>query len=161
MKKNLNDILKVVGTVFAFLLVYRLFGQSGNFTPIFASAILVPYITNNNYIKYLAPLSLMFISDLFLGLYPEAPVVYTCIAFATWLSTVVSNKYYAVLGSIGVWHVLVNTMTASISHGYGPFTVEALTFDIKLLVSTLLYVGLYDYGKKLWQTRLQGLLLKQ
>jgi hypothetical protein len=44
-----------------------------------------------------------------------------------------------------LWHFIVNGAVVFFGYGFGPLTPEALLFDIRLLVSTLVFASMF-YG---------------
>lgn len=129
------------------LLASRLIGFDPNWTPMLATAIVLPYLTDNKVLRYLLPTSVMVATDLYMASM-LFPVVYGCMMFSTFLATKL-DKYVATVSGVLAWHILVNGAVVLTGPGYGPFTSEAMLFDAKLLVSSLLYVGLFDVLHKL------------
>ena len=87
----------------------------------------------------------MFVSDIFLGLGSWMWFTYSALAIAPFISKAIDNKYIALGCSWLVWHILANLMGPA-----APFTAGSLLFDIKLLVSGLSVVILYDIASKQW-----------
>lgn len=146
----------ILGTALMFtsLLCARFAGLPDNFTPLLAAAVFMPYITHNRVAQWLLPAGVLFVSDFFLGFYSAAPVVYAMVMFASILGTHVKNMYVASVGSVVAWHLVVNG--AVWYYGMGTLTllqtyVAAIPFDFRLLVSTLLFVALFDTVKHLAQ----------
>ena len=160
MKLKAKEIIKsslfVVGT----LALMRLFPMLPNFTPILALALFMPSLTKNKSLQYGLPVSIMFITDLFLGLYSTMPFVYGAFLLATYISNN-KNLLEATAYSWLAWHVIVNTPMALTGHGFAPFTPEALLFDVRLLASTVLYLGVFKTAETLWQTAYQKVLQRQ
>ena len=44
----------------------RLIGMDANWTPVLATAIILPYLTNNKYVQYLLPISIMIATDAYM-----------------------------------------------------------------------------------------------
>ena len=156
-KKAMNSILKIrfdysIVFLFVLLVASRLIGMPGNFTPILALAVVLPSISNNKHLPYLLPASVLFITDLVLGLHALAPVVYACVLFCTLLATYMpKRKLLATFYGVLVWHIVVNggvyLMSApgtSLLQTY----IQAYPFDFKLLVSSMLYVSLFNLVQK-------------
>jgi hypothetical protein len=91
--------------------------------------------------------AVMFVSDIFLGFGSWIWFTYPAIALATFISKTISNKYMSLLVSWLMWHVMANT-----GQLYTPFSLEALLFDMRFLLSGLTVVVLYDIMSKVWQT---------
>jgi hypothetical protein len=87
----------------------------------------------------------MFVSDMFIGFHNSMLMTYSALAVAPFISRTLDNKYIALGCSWLVWHVLANIMGPA-----APFTAGSLLFDIKLLVSGLSVVILYDIASKQW-----------
>ena len=131
--------------LFAGLVISRLLPLPDNSEPLLGLAVLTPYLTKSN-LAFLYPLGVMFISDIFLGFGNWIFYTYTALALAPFISKEINNKYVALGCSWLVWHVLAN-----IGQTYAPFTAQSLLFDIKLLVSGLSVVVMYDLLRRGWQ----------
>jgi hypothetical protein len=130
--------------LFGALVVSRLLPLPANSEPLLGLAVLTPYLSKNN-LAFLFPLAVMFVSDLFIGFHNSMIMTYSALAIAPFISRTLDNKYTSLLASWLVWHVLAN-----IGQQYAPFTAGSLLFDIKLLVSGLSVVILYDIASKQW-----------
>lgn len=142
----MNGTIKAGIILFGALVLSRLLPLPANSEPLLGLAVLTPYLTTNN-IAFLFPLGVMFISDIFLGLGSWLLMTYSALAIAPFISKAIDNKYLALGGSWLVWHVMANA-----GQWYTPFSPEALLFDIRLLLSGLTVVVLYDITRKIWQT---------
>lgn len=134
--------------LFGMLVISRLLPLPPNSEPLLGLAILTPYLTKNNMAFLLMP-AVMLISDLFLGFGSWMWLTYPALMIATFISQFNKNKYTSLLGSWLVWHVLANT-----GQWFPPFSLEALIFDLRLLVSGLGVVVLYDVIQKYFNTNL-------
>ena len=130
--------------LFAGLVISRLLPLPDNSEPLLGLAVLTPYLTKSN-LAFLYPLGIMFVSDMFLGFGNWILFTYTALALAPFISKAIDNKYIALGCSWLVWHVLAN-----IGQTYAPFTAESLIFDIRLLVSGLSVVVMYDLMRRVW-----------
>ena len=130
--------------LFGALVISRLLPLPANSEPLLGLAVLIPYITKSN-LGFLMMPAVMFVSDIFLGLGSWMWFTYSALAVAPFISKAIDNKYIALGCSWIVWHVLAN-----IGQTYPPFTTGSLLFDIKLLVSGLSVVILYDIASKQW-----------
>ena len=126
--------------LFAGLVISRLLPLPDNSEPLLGLAVLTPYLTKSN-LAFLYPLGI-----LFLGLGSWIFYTYTALALAPFISKAIDNKYIALGCSWLVWHVLAN-----VGQTYAPFTAESLIFDIRLLVSGLSVVVMYDLLRRGWQ----------
>jgi len=142
----MNNTIKTGLILFGALVISRLLPLPANSEPLLGLAVLTPYLTKNN-LAFLFPLAVMFISDLFIGFHNSMLMTYSALAVAPFISRTLDNKYVALGCSWLVWHVLAN-----IGQTYAPFTALSLLFDIKLLVSGLSVVVMYDLMRRLWQT---------
>ena len=130
--------------LFGALVISRLLPLPANSEPLLGLAVLTPYLSKNN-LAFLFPLAVMFVSDMFIGFHNSMLMTYSALAVAPFISRTLDNKYIALGCSWIVWHVLANT-----GQLYPPFTAGSLLFDIKLLVSGLSVVILYDIASKQW-----------
>jgi len=131
--------------LFGALVLSRLLPLPANSEPLLGLAVLTPYLTKNN-LAFLLPLSVMFVSDLFLGFHNSMIMTYSALALAPFISKLTTDKYIALLGSWIVWHLMANA-----GQFYPPFSLEALVFDLRFLASGLGVVALYDVTRILWQ----------
>ena len=130
--------------LFGALVISRLLPLPANSEPLLGLAVLTPYLSKNN-LAFLFPLAVMFVCDMFIGFHNSMLMTYSALAVAPFISRTLDNKYIALGCSWIVWHVLAN-----IGQTYPPFTTGSLLFDIKLLVSGLSVVILYDIASKQW-----------
>jgi len=129
------------------LVISRLLPLPPNSEPLLGLAVLTPYLSKNN-LAFLLPLAVMFVSDLFLGFGSWMWFTYTALAVTPFISKVLKGKVYqSLMGSWLVWHVMANA-----GQLYPPFSLEALIFDIRFLISGLSVVVLYDILGRRWQT---------
>ena len=129
--------------LFGALVISRLLPLPPNSEPLLGLAVLTPYLSKNN-LAFLFPLAVMFVSDIFIGFHNSMLMTYSALALAPFISRALESKYTSLLGSWLVWHVMAN-----VGQYYPPFSIEALLFDVKFLVSGLGVVVLYDIVQKL------------
>ena len=129
------------------LVISRLIGLDPIWTPFFALAFLMPSITSNEYLGYLLPASIMFITDVYMSSM-MFPMVYGCLLFNTFLATKL-DKYVATFAGFFVWHILVNIGTGM----YPPFSAPALLWDLQYLTGTLIYISIFDVAKQFTKLR--------
>ena len=143
----MNKTIKTGLLLFGALVLSRLLPLPANSEPLLGLAVLTPYLSKNN-LAFLFPLGVMFISDLIIGFHSSMLMTYTALAVAPFISRMLKGKVYqSLLGSWLVWHIMAN-----IGLNYPPFSLEALLFDIRFLVSGLSVVVLYDIMRRKWQT---------
>lgn len=137
---------KTVAILFGALIISRLLPLPPNSEPLLGLAVLTPYLTKNNMAFLFMP-AVMLVSDLFLGFGSWIWLTYPALMIATFISKFNNNKYTSLLGSWLVWHVMANA-----GQWFPPFSPEALLFDIRLLVSGLTVVVLFDLVQKYTST---------
>ena len=145
----MNNTIKAGLILFGALVVSRFLPLPPNSEPLLGLAVLTPYLSKNN-LAFLFPLAVMFVSDLFIGFHNSMLMTYGALALAPFISRALDSKYMALGSSWLVWHVIAN-----FGQWYPPFSSEALLFDIRMLLSGLSIVLLYDIRRRLWQTAYQ------
>ena len=112
-----------------------------NITPLFAIALLLPSLTKNHNIQYSVPLSLMLVKDVFLGFHGLMIPVYSCLLIFVLLGRYISNTILATFLGVIIWHIVVN-FAVWLSYGGNllQIYIQAIPFDLNLLVSTLICV---------------------
>ena len=140
---KLNTTFKAGLLLFGALVISRLLPLPANSEPLLGLAVLTPYLSKNN-LAFLFPLAVMFVSDIFIGFHNSMLMTYSALALAPFISRALQSKYTSLLSSWLVWHVMANA-----GQYYPPFSIEALLFDVKFLVSGLGVVVLYDFVQKL------------
>ena len=141
MNKVITPIL-----LFGVLVISRLMPLPPNSEVLLGLGVVAPYISKSNW-SIMFPALIMFVSDIFLGFHNSMLMTYTAITLAGVISKVLVDKLYtSLLCSWLVWHVLAN-----VGQTYAPFTAESLIFDIRLLVSGLSVVVMYDLLRRGWQ----------
>ena len=145
------EFFRSAGLFIICLILSRFIGLPANFTPIIAVASFMPFLTRNRYIQLFLPIGVLILTDPFLGFYSSMPVVYFCILFASILSFLSKDLSYKNLiirgiASVAVWHIFVNfSVWLSGGLGYSLFNTYllALPFDLRLLISTLIFSSLF------------------
>ena len=141
MNKVITPIL-----LFGVLVISRLMPLPPNSEVLLGLGVVAPYISKSNW-SIMFPALIMFVSDIFLGFHNSMLMAYTALTLAGVISKVLVDKLYtSLLCSWLVWHVLAN-----VGQTYAPFTAESLIFDIRLLVSGLSVVVMYDLLRRGWQ----------
>ena len=146
----MKDLIKSTGLLLGCILLSR-FIMPANITPLIAIAVFLPFVTSNKNIQTFLPVSLLFVTDIFLGFYSTMWLVYGTMALIGVVSRVLNNgQYQRLMGtsvlSVVLWHLIVN-----IPGPYPPLSAEALVFDIRLLMSTLAFTTLFYTVQKLVQ----------
>ena len=145
MKQFLQSAGLLVGCIF----LARFIDLPANVTPLLAMATFMPFMTSNRTLQLALPTSILFTSDLILGFYgPTMLFVYGCMVLSGFLSRVLhKDNIQTLLGtsvlSVVLWHFIVNSAVVFFGNGYGPLTPEALMFDMRLLVSTVVFSSLF------------------
>ena len=114
-----------------------------NITPLIAMAVFMPYLTSNRQLQMFLPVSIMFITDIFLGFYSTMWLTYGLMALIGVISRVLNNGQYSTLMgssvlSIVLWHLIIN-----IPGPFPPLSPEALIFDLRLLASTVVFASVF------------------
>ena len=146
----MKNLIKSTGLILGCILLSR-FIMPANITPLIAIAVFLPFVTSNKNIQTFLPVSLLFVTDIFLGFYSTMWLVYGTMALIGVVSRVLNNgQYQRLMGtsvlSVVLWHLIVN-----IPGPYPPLSAEALVFDIRLLMSTLAFTTLFYKVQKLVQ----------
>lgn len=146
----MKELIKSAGLLLGCILLSR-FIMPANITPLIAIAVFLPFVTSNKNIQTFLPVTLLFVTDIFLGFYSTMWLVYGTMALIGVVSRVLNNgQYQRLMGtsvlSVVLWHLIVN-----IPGPYPPLSAEALVFDIRLLMSTLAFTTLFYTVQKLVQ----------
>ena len=140
------NTLKAGLILFGALVISRLLPLPANSEPLLGLAVLTPYLSKNN-LAFLFPLAVMFVSDAIIGFHNSMIMTYSALVVAPFISKLYKNKYTSLLSSWLVWHIMANA-----GQWFPPFSPEALLFDMRLFVSGLSVLVLYDVSKRIWQT---------
>lgn len=150
----MNYVVSVL-LVFISLLAARFAELPANITPLLAAAVIAPQFVKHRAIQWGLPVAVLFVSDLVLGFYSAAPVVYAMVIFASIMGTHVKNMYAAGVVSVFAWHIVVNgslwfygSSNVSLAQLYW----QAIPFDFRLLCSTLFFLALFDITQKFCYT---------
>ena len=138
----MKEFFKSASLLLGCILLSR-FILPANVTPLIAMAVFMPYLTSNKNLQMFLPVSIMFVTDIFLGFYSTMWLTYTTMALIGVISRVLNNGEYSILMgtsvlSVVLWHLIVN-----IPGPYPPLSPEALIFDIRLLGSTLVFASVF------------------
>jgi|TARA_B100002019_G_scaffold224413_1_gene197350 hypothetical protein len=138
----MKDFFKSAGLLLGCILLSR-FILPANITPVIAMAVFLPYMTSNKNLQMFLPVSLMFITDIFLGFYSTMWLTYGTMGLIGVISRVLNKGQYSTLMgtsvlSVVLWHLIVN-----IPGPFPPLSPEALLFDIRLLGSTMVFATVF------------------
>jgi len=86
---NFKEFLRASWLLIFCLILSRFLGLPANFTPILACAAFTPFLTENKVLQRFLPLGILLVTDPFLGLYSEMPVVYLCI----FLTSIIAGSF--------------------------------------------------------------------
>ena len=145
------QVLKPLIFVLACVIAARFF-LPANWTPVLALALFMPYVTKNKSIQILMPVSVLLITDIFLGFYGQTMFfVYATLIFITLISryqstgSLLSLMKYSV-GSVLIWHIVVNFGVYLNGHDGSSLAqtyLLAIPFDLRLLMSTVFFSLLF------------------
>ena len=145
------QVLKPLIFVLACVIAARFF-LPANWTPVLALALFMPYVTKNKSIQILMPVSVLLITDIFLGFYGQTMFfVYATLIFITLISryqstgSLLSLMKYSV-GSVLIWHIVVNFGVYLNGHDGSSLAqtyLLAIPFDLRLMMSTVFFSLLF------------------
>ena len=145
------QVLKPLIFVLACVISARFF-LPANWTPVLALALFMPYVTKNKSIQILMPVSVLLITDIFLGFYGQTMFfVYATLIFIALISryqstgSLLSLMKYSV-GSVLIWHIVVNFGVYLNGHDGSSLAqtyLLAIPFDLRLMMSTVFFSLLF------------------
>lgn len=140
---SMKEFFKSASLLLGCILLSRFIDLPANVTPLIAMAVFMPYLTSNKNLQMFLPVSMMFITDIFLGFYSTMWLTYTTMGLIGFISRALNNGEYSTLMgssvlSVVLWHLIVN-----IPGPYPPLSPEALVFDLRLLGSTLVFASMF------------------
>ena len=145
------QVLKPLIFVLACVIAARFF-LPANWTPVLALALFMPYVTKNKSIQILMPVSVLLITDIFLGFYGQTMFfVYATLIFIALISryqstgSLLSLMKYSV-GSVLIWHIVVNFGVYLNGHDGSSLAqtyLLAFPFDLRLMMSTVFFSLLF------------------
>ena len=135
------------------LIASRFIGLPPNFSPLLATAIFMPRLTNNKHLQSLIPVVIVILSNLFLE--TVHLIIFLTILLVILISPIISrcmdNLFYSCLMVVFIWFVFVNGSVWVIGGGDLLTTyISAIPFDFKLLISTGLYLFLFHYAELIY-----------
>ena len=133
------------------LIISRLIGLPTNFSPMLAVAIFIPRLTSRKSIQSFLPAGVMLITSVFLP--PVNLLILFCIIFIFVIAPIVSrrinNLFYSCISNVLLWFFIVNgAVWVSSGGSLTEVFMMAIPFDFRLLVSTSLYLILFDRLEK-------------
>ena len=139
---SMKEFFKSAGLLLGCILLSR-FILPANITPLIAMAVFMPYLTSNKQLQMFLPVSMLFVTDIFLGFYSTMWITYGIMALIGFISRVLNNGQYSTLMgtstlSVVLWHLIIN-----IPGPFPPLSPEALVFDLRLLGSTLVFASMF------------------
>lgn len=140
---SMKEFFKSASLLLGCILLSRFIDLPANVTPLIAMAVFMPYLTSNKNLQMFLPVSMMFVTDIFLGFYSTMWLTYTTMGLIGFISRALNNEEYSTLMgssvlSVVLWHLIVN-----IPGPYPPLSPEALVFDLRLLGSTLVFASMF------------------
>ena len=142
-----NQVIKSLIFVLACVIAAR-FLLPANWTPILALALFMPYVTSNKSIQVLMPISILLLTDIFLGFYGQTMFfVYATLILIAFISrhqsigSLLSLMKHSV-GSILIWHIVVNFGVYLNGHDGSSLAqtyLLAIPFDLRLMGSTAFF----------------------
>ena len=133
------------------LIISRLIGLPTNFSPMLAVAIFMPRLTSRKSIQSFLPAGVMLLTSIFLP--PVDLLNLFCIIFIFLITPIVSrqtnNLVYSCISNVLLWFFVVNG-AVWISGGGSliEIYIAAIPFDFRLLLSTSLYLLLFNSLEK-------------
>ena len=108
----MKEFFKSAGLLLGCILLSR-FILPANITPLIAMAVFMPYLTSNKQLQMFLPVSMLFVTDIFLGFYSTMWLTYVIMALIGFISRVLNNGQYSTLMgssvlSVVLWHLIIN-----------------------------------------------------
>ena len=133
------------------LIISRLIGLPTNFSPLLAVAIFMPRFTSRKSIQSFLPAGVMLLTSIFLP--PVDLLILFCIIFIFLITPIVSrqinNLVYSCISNVFLWFFVVNGAVWISGGGSLVETyIAAIPFDLRLLLSTSLYLLLFNSLEK-------------
>ena len=143
MKEFLKSASLLIGCILYSRLLFAGVPEMANITPLIAMAVFLPFMTSNKNIQMFLPVSMLFVTDVIIGIYSNMWLTYGLMGVIGVISCVLHDgKYSTLMGSsalsVVLWHLIIN-----IPGPFPPLSPEALIFDIRLLASTLVFASVF------------------
>lgn len=135
------------------IVISRFIGLPANFSPLLALAVFMPRLTDDVRIQNLLPVSMVAFTNLFLE--QVNIIIFAAIllvfAIAPTLSRLSRSLIWGSLGTVFIWHILVNGAVWAVGRNSIVETyIAAIPFDLKLAISTGLYILLFYSAERFW-----------
>jgi len=122
------------------LIASRFIGLPPNFSPLLATAIFMPRLTNNKHLQSLIPVVIVILSNLFLE--TVHLIIFLTILLVILISPIISrcmdNLFYSCLMVVFIWFVFVNGSVWVIGGGDLLTTyISAIPFEASCLISSV------------------------
>ena len=143
-----NLILLILLIVFS-----RFIGLPANFSPLLALAVFMPRLTDDVRIQNFLPVSIVAFTNLFLeqvNIIILAAILLV-FAIAPTLSRLSRSLLWGSLSAVFIWYILVNGAVWVVGENSIIETyIAAIPFDLKLAISTGLYILLFYSAERFW-----------
>jgi hypothetical protein len=135
------------------IVMSRFIGLPANFSPLLALAVFMPRLTDDVRIQNLLPVSIVAFTNLFLeqvNIIILAAILLV-FAIAPTLSRLRRSLLWGSLSAVFIWHILVNGAVWAVGENSIVETyIAAIPFDLKLAISTGLYILLFYSVERFW-----------
>ena len=143
MKEFLKSASLLIGCILYSRLLFAGVPEMANITPLVAMAVFLPFMTSNKNIQMFLPVSMLFVTDVIIGIYSNMWLTYGLMGVIGVISRVLHDgKYSTLMGSsalsVVLWHLIIN-----IPGPFPPLSPEALIFDLRLLGSTVVFASVF------------------
>lgn len=152
-------MLKNLVLLILLIVVSRFIGLPANFSPLLALAVFMPRLTDDLRIQYLLPVTIVAVTNLFLEPVNTIILMTMLIVFAITptVSRFSKSLFWGTISAVLIWHIVVNGAVWLAGGGSLIETyIAAFPFDLKLAVSTSLYVSLFYYAERFWMSYTQS-----
>ena len=148
-------MLKNIILLILLIVASRFIGLPANFSPLLALAVFMPRLTDDLRIQYLLPVTIVAATNFFLEPVNIIILATMLLVFAITptVSRISTSLFWGALSAVFIWHIVVNgavwiTNGGSIIDTY----IAAIPFDLKLGISTGLYVAMFYSAERLWMS---------
>ena len=146
-------MLKNISIIFLLLIASRFIGFPANFSPLLAVAIVIPRVTSHRFIQYLLPTVILLTTNYFLEPVNTLILLSMVLVFLAtpFISCHIKNLGWSCISAVLIWHFFVNGAVWVASGGSIVETyVLAIPFDLRLLVSTGIYVTIFYTAEQIY-----------
>ena len=147
------DMFKSAVILILLLIASRFVDSPSNFSPLLAVAIYIPRITKKRSIQFFLPTGIMLLSNFFLE--PINLFLLTTILLVFFIAPIIGsaikNLFLSCLVTVFTWFVLVNGVVWLLgSSSLYDVYLGAIPFDVRLLVSTMMYLIIFNFIEELF-----------